>query len=319
MVGSAIVRELKNKGYKNLIYKAHDELDLLVQSEAVDFFQQEKPEIVFVAAARVGGINANNTYRAEFLYENLEIQNNIIHLSHKYSVKKLIFLGSACIYPKSSKQPIKEEYLLSNYLEYTNEPYAIAKIAGIKLCESYFHQYGSNFISVMPNNLYGPNDNFNLETSHVLPALMRKFHEAKEQNHNSVEIWGTGSPLREFLHVDDLASACVFLMENLNANKLYNLSSNKPKHNQSNENDNYNISHINIGSGQEISIKDLAILIKEIIGYKGDLLFNPKYPDGVPRKFLDISRLNLMGWESKIKLKEGIASTYKWYKNNHCS
>jgi GDP-L-fucose synthase len=229
------------------------------------------------------------------------IQSNLIHAAHKYGVKKLLFLGSACIYPRNSKQPIREEYLLSSYLESTNEPYAIAKIAGIKMCENYYKQYGDNNISVMPNNLYGTNDNYDLETSHVLPALMRKFHEAKKHNHNSVEIWGSGKPLREFLHVDDMADACVFLMQNLSAKQLYSLG----------------ISHINIGSGDEVSIKELALIIKNIVGYEGDISFNNDYPDGMPRKLLDITRIRDLGWKSKINLKEGIKSVYKWYVKNY--
>jgi GDP-L-fucose synthase len=280
---------------------SHKELGLINQNDVLDFFKSEKPDIVFIAAAKVGGINANNTYRGQFLYENLMIQSNLIHAAHKYGVKKLLFLGSACIYPRNSKQPIREEYLLSSYLESTNEPYAIAKIAGIKMCENYYKQYGDNNISVMPNNLYGTNDNYDLETSHVLPALMRKFHEAKKHNHNSVEIWGSGKPLREFLHVDDMADACVFLMQNLSAKQLYSLG----------------ISHINIGSGDEVSIKELALIIKNIVGYEGDISFNNDYPDGMPRKLLDITRIRDLGWKSKINLKEGIKSVYKWYVKNY--
>ena len=301
MVGSAILRKLKEDGFNNLILMSHKELGLINQNDVLDFFKSEKPDIVFIAAAKVGGINANNTYRGQFLYENLMIQSNLIHAAHKYGVKKLLFLGSACIYPRNSKQPIREEYLLSSYLESTNEPYAIAKIAGIKMCENYYKQYGDNNISVMPNNLYGTNDNYDLETSHVLPALMRKFHEAKKHNHNSVEIWGSGKPLREFLHVDDMADACVFLMQNLSAKQLYSLG----------------ISHINIGSGDEVSIKELALIIKNIVGYEGDISFNNDYPDGMPRKLLDITRIRDLGWKSKINLKEGIKSVYKWYVKNY--
>ena len=297
MVGSAIVRKLKNDGFNKLIFHSHADLDLLIQSDVNTFFKREKPDIVILAAAKVGGINANNTYRGQFLYENLTIQNNVIHAAHEFKVKKLLFLGSACIYPKEAIQPIKEEYLLSNYLESTNEPYAIAKIAGIKLCENYYNQYGDNFISIMPNNLYGPNDNFNLQTSHVLPALLRKFHEGKQLNSNFVEIWGTGSPLREFIHVDDMADACLYLMNNIDADELYNIG----------------ISHINIGSGEEVSIKELAIMIKKVIDYNGNLVFNPDYPDGTPRKLLDVSRLNAIGWKSKIKLEDGLKSVYEWY------
>ena len=262
-----------------------------------DFFHKEKPEYVFLAAGRVGGINANNKLRGQFIYENLMIQNNIIHASHESRVTKLMFLGSACIYPRNANQPIKEEYLLTDILEPTNEPYAIAKITGIKLCESYFRQYGDNFISVMPNNLYGPNDNYDLKSSHVLPALLRKFHEAKIQNTEFVEIWGSGSPKREFLHVDDFADACVYLMNNLDTKKLYG----------------QNIPHINIGSGEEVTIKELALMIKDIVGYQGDMQFDSNYPDGMPRKLLDVTRLCAMGWESKTNLYEGICSVYDWY------
>jgi GDP-L-fucose synthase len=297
MVGSAIVRKLRKEGFNNIVLKTHQKLNLINQQSVNNFFEEEKPDHVFLAAAKVGGIKANNTFRGQFLYENLMIQNNIIHAAHKIGVDKLFFLGSACIYPRDASQPIKEEYILSNYLENTNEPYAIAKIAGIKLCENYFLQYGDNFISVMPNNLYGPNDNFDLDTSHVIPALLRKFHEANLNGTKKVEIWGTGKPKREFLHVDDLADACIFLMKNLNADKLYSMG----------------ISHINIGSGEEVSIKELAIMIKNIVCYQGDIVFNLEYPDGMPRKLLDVSRLNSMGWNSKIKLDDGLASVYKWY------
>jgi len=300
MVGSAIVRNLKGNGFNNLILRTHNELDLISQNEVLQFFNKEKPEVVFIAAATVGGIHANNTYRGQFLYENLMIQSNIIHAAHGNKVKKLMFLGSACIYPRNAPQPIKEEHLLTDKLEFTNEPYAIAKIAGIKLCENYYRQYGDNYISVMPNNLYGINDNFDLKNSHVLPALMRKLHEAKIHNSEQVEVWGTGKPLREFLHVDDLGDACVFLMNNLDAKELYS-------------ND---ISHINIGSGEEVSIKELALLIKDVVGFKGDLAFNTEYPDGMPRKLLDVSRLNNLGWKSEIRLNEGLKSVYGWYLKN---
>jgi len=300
MVGSAILRKLKNDGFNKLIFHSHADLDLLIQSDVNTFFKREKPDIVILAAAKVGGINANNTYRGQFLYENLTIQNNVIHAAHEFKVKKLLFLGSACIYPKEAIQPIKEEYLLSNYLESTNEPYAIAKIAGIKLCENYYNQYGDNFISIMPNNLYGPNDNFNLQTSHVLPALLRKFHEGKQLNSNFVEIWGTGSPLREFLHVDDMANACLFMMSNISAKDLYGMK----------------ISHLNVGSNEEISIKELALLIKKIVGFSGELVFNNKYPDGMLRKLLDAKKIINLGWVSKIKLKDGIKSVYQWYLDN---
>jgi len=300
MVGSAIVRRLKKDGYGNLLLRSHKQLDLMEQSSVLKFFKNEKPEIVFIAAARVGGIQANDTYRGQFLYENLMIQNNTIHSAHEVGVQKLLFLGSACIYPRDSIQPIKEEYLLSYYLEPTNEPYAIAKIAGIKLCESYYRQYGDNFISAMPNNLYGPNDNFDLETSHVFPALIRKIHEAKVNRIESVELWGTGKPKREFLHVDDLADSCLFLMNNLSADQLYR----------------QNISHINIGSGEEITIKELALMVKDIVGYKGEIQFNSDYPDGMPRKLLDVSRITSMSWKSLIDLDTGIKAVYEWYQNN---
>ena len=301
MVGSAIVRKLKNDGFNKLIFHSHADLDLLIQSDVNTFFKREKPDIVILAAAKVGGINANNTYRGQFLYENLTIQNNVIHAAHEFKVKKLLFLGSACIYPKEAIQPIKEEYLLSNYLESTNEPYAIAKIAGIKLCENYYNQYGDNFISIMPNNLYGPNDNFNLQTSHVLPALLRKFHEGKQLNSNFVEIWGTGSPLREFLHVDDMANACLFMMSNISAKDLYGMK----------------ISHLNVGSNEEISIKELALLIKKIVGFSGELVFNNKYPDGMLRKLLDAKKIINLGWVSKIKLKDGLKKYLEWAKINY--
>jgi len=318
MVGSAILRKLKANGFNKLIFHSHADLDLLIQSDVNTFFKREKPDIVILAAAKVGGIHANNTYRGQFLYENIMIQSNLIHAAHEVGVKKLMFLGSACIYPRNAPQPIKEEYLLTDKLEFTNEPYAIAKIAGIKLCENYYRQYGDNFISVMPNNLYGTNDNFDLKNSHVLPALMRKFHEAKIQNAELVEVWGTGTPLREFLHVDDLADACVYLLKNLDAKTLYNLPFNRGefKTGQDKEKSVGNISHINIGSGEEVSIKELAILIKNVVGYKGNIIFNSNYPDGTPRKLLDVSRLNALGWESKIKLDVGLKSVYKWYVDN---
>ncbi len=301
MVGSAISRKLTDEGYTNIIFYSHSELDLINQKGVLQLFESEKPNYVFIAAAKVGGIQANNVYRGQFLYENLMIQNNIIHAAHTNKAKKLMFLGSACIYPRNAPQPIKEEYLLSDQLEPTNEPYAIAKIAGIKLCENYYRQYGENFISVMPNNLYGSNDNFDLETSHVLPALIRKFHEAKIKNEKSVEIWGSGKPKREFLHVDDLADACVYLMNNIEAFNIYDRD----------------ISHINIGSGQEVSINELALLIKEIVGYSGELQFNPNYPDGMPRKLLDLSIMNKMGWYSKIPLNEGVNNVYTWFKDHY--
>ncbi len=288
MVGSAIHRNLQKKGFKNFIFKTSQELDLRDQKQVAQFFEQEKPDLVFLAAAKVGGIQANNTYRAEFLYDNLMIQNNVIHQSYLNKVKKLLFLGSSCIYPKMAPQPLKEEYLLSGYLEDTNEPYAIAKITGIKMCESYRRQYGCDFISVMPTNLYGPNDNYNLNNSHVLPALIRKFHEAKESNAPSVEMWGTGSPLREFLHADDMADACVFLMQNYNGQK-----------------------HVNIGVGVDLSIKDLALMIKKIVGYTGEIKHDLTKPDGTPRKLMDVSFLHSLGWKHKIELEQGISEVYK--------
>ncbi|MGM0407281.1 MAG: GDP-L-fucose synthase [Bacteroidota bacterium] len=287
MVGSAIVRKLKDEGYRKIITKSSKELDLINQESVNNFFSKYKPEYVFLAAAKVGGIHANNTYRAEFLYQNLMIEANVIHAAYNHGVQKLLFLGSSCIYPKMAPQPLKEEYLLSGYLEPTNEPYAIAKIAGIKLCETYREQYNNNFISVMPTNLYGPNDNYDLQNSHVLPALIRKFHEAKINQKNEVEIWGSGKPMREFLHVDDLADACYFLMLNYNKKET-----------------------LNIGTGKDISIKELAILIKEIVGFDGELKFNTQMPDGTPRKLLDVSKLESLGWKYKINLKEGIKNAY---------
>jgi len=287
MVGSAIVRKLEQEGYSNLVLRTSKKLDLTNQKEVSAFFEEEKPEYVFLAAAKVGGIEANNTYRAQFLYENLMIQNNVIHQSYVHEVKKLMFLASSCIYPKLAPQPIKESYLLTGELEPTNEPYAIAKIAGVKLCENYNREYGCDFISVMPTNLYGPNDNYDLKNSHVLPALLRKFHEAKIKSLESVEIWGTGSPMREFLHVDDLAEACIYLMD------IYK----------------GNIS-VNIGAGKDISIHDLALLIKDIVGYKGKLVWNKEKPDGTPRKLLDVSLIHSLGWKHEIHLRQGIEKVY---------
>jgi GDP-L-fucose synthase len=303
MVGSAITSELQKRGYKNLILKNYPGLNLIRQEEVEKFFVAEKPKIVIVAAAKVGGILANNTYRAEFIYDNLMIEANIIHNAYVNGVEKLIFLGSSCIYPKLANQPLKEEYLLSDYLEYTNEPYAIAKIAGIKLCENYFRQYCSNFYSVMPTNLYGPNDNFDLKTSHVLPAFIRKFHEAKEKNEKEVVIWGTGKPLREFLYVEDLADAILFLLENVNAEDLYEKG----------------ITHLNIGTGKDISIDGLANMISEIVGYKGSINHDTSEPDGTPRKLLDVSRINSLGWKYMTELQDGIDKTYKWYLNRVAS
>jgi GDP-L-fucose synthase len=288
MVGSALVRVLEQNGYNNLVLRTSKELNLTDQLAVKEFFEFEKPEYVFLAAAKVGGIIANNTYRAEFIYENLMIQNNVIHNSYLTGVKKLMFLGSSCIYPKNAPQPLKEEYLLTGLLEPTNEPYAIAKIAGIKMCEAYRDQYGCNFISVMPTNLYGPNDNYDLNNSHVLPALLRKFIEAKNNGDNSVILWGTGTPLREFLHVDDLASACLFLMKSYNEKEF-----------------------LNIGVGEDISILDLAKLIKTIVGFEGDIVLDLSKPDGTPRKLMDVSRLNGLGWRSSIGLSEGIKNVYQ--------
>jgi GDP-L-fucose synthase len=300
MVGSAILRNLQGKGYHNFILRSINELDLTRTADVEAFFKDEKPEIVIDAAAKVGGIVANNTYRAQFIYENLMIQNNIIHSSYKFGVKKLLFLGSSCIYPKLAPQPLKEEFLLTGELEPTNEPYAIAKIAGIKMCESYYRQYGCNFISVMPTNLYGPNDNFDLQNSHVLPALMRKFHEAKLSNAPFVELWGTGSPMREFMHVDDMASACIHLLEKLEAETLY---------------DKLGRTHVNIGTGAEISIADLAAMVAEVVGYKGEIRYDLSKPDGTPRKLMDVSLLEKLGFRYSISLESGIRAVYQWYNN----
>jgi GDP-L-fucose synthase len=333
LVGSAIVKNLKSKGYTNLICKTHSELDLTNQQAVAEFFQMEKPEYVILAAAKVGGIIANNTYRADFIYENLAIQNNVIHQSYLNGVKKLLFLGSTCIYPKNCPQPMKEEYLLTSELEYTNEPYAIAKIAGIKMCESYNLQYGTNFISVMPTNLYGPNDNFDLEESHVLPALIRKIHLAKLLNENKydevvkdlkvknieeakeylkkfgvdenrVEIWGTGKPRREFLWSEDMANACVFLMENIDFKDIYDKNKKEIRN-----------THINIGTGKDISIKELAEIIKNIIVFQGELYYNMQKPDGTMIKLTDPSKLHNLGWKHKVELEEGVRKIYGWYLN----
>ena len=347
LVGSAIVNTLKAKGYTNIIGKTHKELDLLNQEAVKTFFETEKPEYVFLAAAKVGGIVANNTYRADFIYENLQIQNNIIHQSYKNSVKKLMFLGSTCIYPKNAPQPMPEECLLTDTLEYTNEPYAIAKIAGIKMCESYNLQYGTNYISVMPTNLYGPNDNFDLEKSHVLPALIRKIHcakllneekydalikdlnvktleEAKAYlsnfgvNEHRVEIWGSGKPMREFLWSEDMADACVYLMENRDFKDTYTIQDGSNTTCTPNEVKNKEIrnTHINIGTGIDISIKELAEIIQEIVGFNGELYFNTDKPDGTMKKLTDVSKLHALGWKHKVELKEGIEKLYTWYKDN---
>ncbi len=304
LVGSAIVKNLQQKGYTNLITRIHSELELTNQQAVERFFQTQKPEFVFLAAAKVGGIVANNSYRAEFIYKNMQIQNNVIHQSYIHGVKKLLFLGSTCIYPKNCPQPMYEEYLLTGELEYTNEPYAIAKIAGIKMCESYNLQHGTNFISVMPTNLYGENDNFDLETSHVLPALLRKIHEAKISNTPQVEIWGSGKPRREFMYSDDMADACVFIMESIDFKDIY--------HGKNSEIRN---THINIGTGVDISIAKLAIMIKEIVGYKGELYFNSDKPDGTMIKLTNVSRLRQLGWKYKMELEEGIRRVYGWYLN----
>ena len=292
LVGSAIMRQLVNKNFTNIIFRSHTDLDLLNQKEVENFFKEEKPEYVFLAAALVGGIEANNNRRAEFIYGNLQIQCNVINSSYLNNVKKLCFLGSSCIYPKFAPQPMKEEYLLDGKLEETNEPYAIAKIAGIKMCESYNRQFGTNYISVMPTNLYGPNDNFDLSSSHVLPALIRKFIEAKESNSPTVKIWGSGKPKREFLFVDDMAEATVFLMQNYNSSEI-----------------------INIGSGKDISISELAELLKELTGFNGEIIYDSSKPDGTPRKLLDVTKINKLGWTAETSLKEGIKKTIEWYQN----
>ncbi|WP_283636243.1 GDP-L-fucose synthase family protein [Aquaticitalea lipolytica] len=331
LVGSAILKSLKSKGYTNIITKTHSELDLTNQEKVAKFFSKEKPEYVFLAAAKVGGIVSNNTYRAEFIYKNLMIQSNVIHHSYLNEVKKLLFLGSTCIYPKNAPQPIKEEHLLTNILEYTNEPYSIAKIAGIKMCESYNLQYGTNFISVMPTNLYGQNDNFDLETSHVIPALIRKMHLAKllyeekleevlkNTSHKtieealaylslfgiskkSVEIWGTGLPKRDFLWSEDMADACVFIMQNRDFKDMYSLDTVEIRN-----------THINIGTGKDISIKELAETIKEIIGFKGELIFNSNKPDGTMKKLIDVSKINKLGWKHNVELEEGLKQLNDWY------
>ncbi|TXI68129.1 MAG: GDP-L-fucose synthase [Flavobacterium sp.] len=294
MVGSAIVRTLEAKGYSNIVVKSSKELDLKNQQAVHDFFNQEQPEYVFLAAAKVGGIHANNTYPATFIYDNIMIQSNVIQAAYDFNVKKLLFLGSSCIYPKFAPQPIKEEYLLTGSLEPTNEAYAIAKIAGLKMCQFYKQQYGCNFISAMPTNLFGVNDNFNLENSHVLPALLRKFIEAKQNNKQEVTIWGSGTPKREFLFVDDLAEACLFLMENYNGNET-----------------------VNIGTGEDVSIKELAETIMKIVGFEGNLIFDASKPDGAPRKLLDVSKINTLGWKHQTNLEEGIQKTLNWIQKNN--
>ncbi|MGU8585783.1 GDP-L-fucose synthase [Clostridium perfringens] len=294
LVGSAIVRNLEEKGFNNIICRTHKELDLTNQNEVRRFFEEERPEYVFLAAAKVGGIHANNTYPADFIYENLMIQNNVIKAAHDFEVKKLLFLGSTCIYPKMAPQPIKEDYLLTGSLEETNEAYAVAKIAGLEMCKFFKRQYGDNFISCMPTNLYGPNDNFDLKNSHVLPALIRKFHEAKVNNSKVVEVWGTGKPLREFLYVDDMADACVFLMENYDGEQ-----------------------HVNIGTGVEVSIRELAETVKEVVGFAGELVFNTDMPDGTPRKLTTVDKLNGLGWKHKVDLNNGITMAYEWFLENY--
>ena len=294
LVGSAIVRNLEAKGYTNIVYRTHEELDLTNQADVQAFFKEEQPEYVILAAAKVGGIHANNTYPADFIYDNLMIQNNVIKAAHDYKVKKLLFLGSTCIYPKMAPQPIREEYLLTGALEETNEAYAVAKIAGLEMCKFFKRQYGDNFISCMPTNLYGPNDNFDLQSSHVLPALIRKFHEAKVNGRDTVEVWGTGTPLREFIYVDDMADACVFLMENYDGEQ-----------------------HVNIGTGEEVSIRELAETVKEVVGFEGELVFNTDMPDGTPRKLTTVDKLHGLGWKHKTSLNDGIKLAYEWFLENY--
>lgn len=294
LVGSAITKALQQAGYSNLLLRDRSQIDLLNQQQVNSFFAEEHPDYVFLAAAKVGGIHANNTYRGEFIYNNLVIQANVIEAARRYDTKRLLFLGSSCIYPRNCPQPMQEQHLLAGPLEYTNEPYAVAKIAGIKMCEAYNAQYNTNFASVMPTNLYGPNDNFDLETSHVLPALLRKVHEAKIAKSKHVVVWGTGTPKREFLHVNDMADACIFVMQNQHFKDI-----------------------VNIGSGQEVTIKELAKLICEIVAFEGEIVFDTDKPDGTPRKFLDTKKLNQLGWHAKISLKEGLRNTYEWFLNNH--
>lgn len=287
MVGSAIVRKLREKGYTNLLVRNHGELDLTNQAAVADFFSYEKPDYIFLAAAKVGGIHANNTYRAEFIYQNLMIQTNVVHAAWQAGIQRLLFLGSSCIYPRNCPQPIQENYLLTGPLELTNEPYAIAKIAGIKLCENYNSQYGAHYVSVMPTNLYGPNDNYDLNNSHVLPALIRKSHEAKSRGDKQLLVWGTGTPMREFLYVDDMADACIFLMEHQQADGIFN-----------------------IGTGEDISIRELAEIVMEVIGFTGEIVFDSSKPDGTPRKLLNVSKMRSLGWQARTNLREGIAKTY---------
>ena len=294
LVGSAIVRNLEANGFTNIITRTHAELDLTNQADVRKFFEEERPEYVFLAAAKVGGIHANNTYPADFIYDNLMIQNNVIKAAHDFKVTKLLFLGSTCIYPKMAPQPIKEEYLLTGALEETNEAYAVAKIAGLEMCKFFKRQYGDNFISCMPTNLYGPNDNFDLKSSHVLPALIRKFHEAKVNGAETVEVWGTGTPLREFIYVDDMAAACVFLMENYDGEQ-----------------------HVNIGTGEEVSIRQLAETVKEVVGFEGELVFNTDMPDGTPRKLTSVDKLHGLGFMHKVSLNEGIRMAYEWFLENY--
>jgi len=298
LVGSALVRQLQKKGYKNFVFKTRDELDLINTEQVFRFFEEEKPEWVFLAAAKVGGIYANNTYPVDFLLDNLKIQNNIIEAAYKNKTEKLLFLGSSCIYPKLAPQPLKEEYLMTSALEPTNEPYALAKITGIKLCSSFNKQYGTNYISVMPCNLYGTNDNYHAENAHVIPMLLRRVHDAKEKNLEKVTVWGTGTPMREFMCSDDLAGACVYLMENKNADEIGEF--------------------INIGTGTDVTIRELSELIKETVGFKGELEFDTTKPDGTPKKLLDVSRLNSLGWQAKIPLKEGLKISYQDFLNNLC-
>ncbi len=303
LVGSAILRKLEQAGFTNLVYRTHAELDLIDQDQVADFFSTERPKYVFLAAAKVGGIGANQNFPADFIYQNLQIQNNIIHQSYLSGVKKLLFLGSSCIYPRNCPQPIKEEYLLTGELEKTNEPYALAKIVGLKMCQSYNRQYGTNFIAVMPTNLYGPNDNFDLENSHVIPALIRKFHEAKVKNRETVTVWGTGRPRREFLYVDDMADGCIFLMKNFNPTKEENEAGRM---------------FVNLGVGEDQSIRDLTEVIAKIVGFAGKIVWDKTKPDGTTRKLLDVASVNTLGWQAETSLQEGLNRTYNWYLENSC-